>query len=154
MHTYCIFLICIFAHISCMFGYKKFGTAYFVYISAYFNLNVMAYLPLCILKLISAYLHLLCPPRPIKLINIQTAAGAQRKHYFFRLPNFLSFNCPHTRLKITVRRLAYNGSAEGEPKLHLLLTSVCQRQDPTTLLCLFSSCNLDNWYLEHAPRLT
>ena len=96
VHIYCIFLICIFVHISCIFG-----TAYFVHISAYFNLHIMAYLPLCIFKLISAYLHLLCLPRPISLIKIQTAAGAQRKRCFFRRPNFLSFNRPHTRLKIT-----------------------------------------------------
>ena len=62
---------------------------------------------------ISAYLLLLCLPRPISLINIQTAAGAQRERGFFRGPNFLSFNRPHTRLKIPMRRLADNGSAEG-----------------------------------------
>ena len=55
MHIYCIFLICIFVHISCMYG-----TAYFVHISTYLNLNTIAYLPLCIFKFISAYLHLLC----------------------------------------------------------------------------------------------
>ena len=143
MHIYCIFLICIFVHISCIFG-----TAYFVHISTYFNLHVMAYLPLCIFKLISAYLHLLCLPRPISLINIQTAAGAQRERCFFRLPNFLSFNRPHTRLKITAGRLAYKGSAEGaavgRSGVSVLATSSC----------LFSSCNLGNlnWYWEHAPR--
>ena len=93
VHIYCIFLICIFMHISCIFD-----TAYFVHISAYFNLHVTAYLPLCIFKLLSAYLHLLCLPRPINLTNIQTAAGAQRERCFFRRPNFLSFNRPHTRL--------------------------------------------------------
>ena len=46
MHIYCIFLMCIFVHITCIFG-----TAYFVHISTYFNLHVMAYLPLCIFKL-------------------------------------------------------------------------------------------------------
>ena len=87
-------------HISCIFLQN-------------FNLHVMAYLPLCKFKLVSAYLHLLCLPRPISLINIQTAAGAQREHDFFRRPNFLIFNRPHTRLKITVGRLANEGSAEG-----------------------------------------
>ena len=61
MHIYCIFLICIinanFLHIwyclfpttiSCIFEYN---------ISAYLNLHIMVYLPLCIFKLISAYLH-------------------------------------------------------------------------------------------------
>ena len=93
VHIYCIFLICIFMHISCIFD-----TAYFVHISAYFNLHVTAYLPLCIFKLLSAYLHLLCLPRPMNLTNIQNAAGAQRERCFFRRPNFLSFNRPHTRL--------------------------------------------------------
>ena len=100
-------LICMFVHISCIFG-----TAYFVHIYAYFNLHIMAYLPLCIFKLISAYLHLLCLPRPISLINIHTAAGAQRERCFFRrltLPNFLSSNRPHTCLKIPARRLADKG---------------------------------------------
>ena len=78
----------------------------------------MAYLPLCIFKLISAYLHLLCLPRPISLINIQTAAipGAQRECGFFLWlirPIFLSFNRPHMALKIQARRLANKGSAEG-----------------------------------------
>ena len=107
MHIYCIFLICTFVHISCIFG-----IAYFVHISTYFNLHTMAYLPLCIFKLISAYLHLLCLPRPISLINIHTAAGAQRERCFFRrltLPNFLSSNRPHTCLKIPARRLADKG---------------------------------------------
>ena len=94
----------IFVHISCIFG-----TEYLVNISTYFNLHVMAYLPLCIFKLISAYLHLLCLPRPISLINIQTAAGALRERCFFRRPNFLSVNRPHTRLKITAGRLADKG---------------------------------------------
>ena len=59
---------------------------HFVYSTAYFNLHTLAYLPglLCIFKLISTYLLLLCLPRPISLINIQTAAGAQRERCFFR----------------------------------------------------------------------
>ena len=76
--------------ISCILG-----SAYFLHISAYFNLHIMAYLPLCIFKLISAYLHLFCLPRPISLINIQTAAGAQRERcfcllYSMYLPNHSS----------------------------------------------------------------
>ena len=59
MHIFCIFLIFMFVNISCIFG-----TAYFVHVSAYSNLHMMAYLPLCIIKLISAYLHLLCLQRP------------------------------------------------------------------------------------------
>ena len=62
MHIYWIFLICIFVQISCIFG-----TTYFMHISAYFNLHIMACFPLCIFQLISAYLHLLCLPRPISL---------------------------------------------------------------------------------------
>ena len=137
MHIYCIFLIRIFVHISCIFG-----TAYFVDISPCLILHIMAYLPLCIFKLISAYLHLLCLPRPISLINIQTAAGAQRQCCFFRQPIFLSFNRPHTRLKTPARSLADKGSADGRRRVSVLATSSC----------LFSSCNLDNWYWEHAPR--
>ena len=60
MHTYCIFLIFIIVQISCILG-----SAYFMHISAYFNFYIIAYLPLCIFKLISAYLGLLCFPRPI-----------------------------------------------------------------------------------------
>ena len=86
--------------------------------------------------------------------------GAQNERGFFRwliLPNFLSFNRPHTRLKIPVRRPADKGSAElqrKEPKLHLVLTA-CGRSSVrvfATSSCLFSSCTLDNWYWEHAPR--
>ena len=41
-----------------------------------------------------------------------------------------------------------------EPKLHLTLTAVGRScvSVLATSLCLFSSCNLDNWYWEHAPR--
>ena len=72
----------------------------FLHISTYFNFDVMAYLPLCTFKFISAYLHLLCLRRPISVINIQTAAGAQRERCFFRQPNFLSFNRPHTVIRV------------------------------------------------------
>ena len=57
---------CIFRQFSCIF------------------LHIMAYLPLCIFKLISAYLHLICLPRPISFMNIQTAAGAKREPCCFR----------------------------------------------------------------------
>ena len=96
MHIFCIFLIFMFVNISCIFG-----TAYFVHVSAYSNLHMMAYLPLCIIKLISAYLHLLCLPGPISLINYQNAAGAQCERCFSRQlipPIFLSFNHPLTPL--------------------------------------------------------
>ena len=56
LQIHCIFFICIFVYISCIFG-----TACFGHISAYFNL------PLCIFKLISVYLHLLCLPNQISL---------------------------------------------------------------------------------------
>ena len=97
---------------------------------------------------IQAYFSIftLVMPSKANQFNTQTAAGAQRERCFIRRPNFLIFNRPHTRLKITAGRLAYIGSAEGaavgRSGVSVLATSSC----------LFSSCNLDNWYWEHAPR--
>ena len=96
----CIFLVHLVLQISCIFLHILICVSWHIYPCAYSSL-------------FRHILHLLCLPRPISLINIQTAAGAQRERCFFRRPSFLSFNCPHTRLKITVRRLADKGSAEG-----------------------------------------
>ena len=141
IYAHCNLLICAY---SCMFG------------TAYFNLHIMANLPLCIIKLISAYLHLLCLQRPFSLINIHTAARAQRERCFFRrldLPIFLSFNRPHTPRKIPARRLANQGSAEGAyaaPRADRLQSE--RRRRPLDLVVPFLSCNLDSWYWEDAPR--
>ena len=50
IYAYCLFFTYI-AYFS--FAY---GTAYFVHVSVYFDLHIMTCLPLCIFKLISAYL--------------------------------------------------------------------------------------------------
>ena len=132
----CIFLACLVLHIWCIFLH--------ILICMQWHIYPYAYSSLFQLMRIQAYfsLHFLCLPRPIRLINIQTAAG------FFRRPNFLSFNRPHTRLIITAGRLAYKGSAEGAAVSRSGVSVLA------TSSCLISSCNLDNlnWYWEHAPR--
>ena len=120
MNIYCIFLLAyfrIFLHIwYCIL----------LHFAAYFclNLHIMAFLPVCILKHIThmfaskmqifffenvylcifafAYLYIFLLPRPISLINIQTATCVRRERSFFHLLSlllFLCFNRPLTPLK-------------------------------------------------------
>ena len=73
----CKFLAYVVLLISCIF----------LHIFICIKWHIYPYAIICIFKFISAYLHLLClsrPGRPISLINIQIAAGAQRQ-CFFRL---------------------------------------------------------------------
>ena len=121
MNIYCIFLLAyfrIFLHIwYCIL----------LHFAAYFclNLHIMAFLPVCILKHIThmfaskmqifffenvylcifafAYLYIFLLPRPISLINIQTATCVRRERSFFHLLSlllFLCFNRPLTPLNV------------------------------------------------------
>ena len=114
MNIYCIFLFGLFPHIPAYLVLHI--AAYFLHIFAYLNLHIMAFLPVCIFKHIThmfackmqiysyfenvylcifgfAYLYIFLLPRPISLINIQTATCVRRERSFFHLLSLLLFLC-------------------------------------------------------------
>ena len=117
----------------------------------------MAYSSLCIFKLSSAYLHLLCLPWPISCFKYSNCCGgaavlsppqlSQLQSSSYASKNHGEAPCPGLPIKDLLK----------EPKLHLVLTAVGRSGVSVlaTSSCrgLFSSCNLDNWYWEHPATM-
>ena len=85
--------VCIFKHITHMFAWKMQIYSYFErYTHAYLVLHICAYY--CIfMHFFSAFLSIILLPRPISLMNIQTATCVRRESSFFHLLSLLLFLC-------------------------------------------------------------
>ena len=105
MHIYCIFLICImiFVQISCMCG-----SAYFVHISAYFNMHIMAYLPSCCVMHITPYFRIFTLIIPSKTQNLPRARNARATS-----ASCTSWICRITLSPLRIRCTAWRGSGRS-----------------------------------------
>ena len=105
LHIMAYLPVCIFKHITHMFAgkmqiYSYFEKVYSILMHIWFCIFVHIIAYLCIFL---AYLSIILLPRPISLLNIQSATCVRREHSFFHLLSlllFLCFNRPLTPLNI------------------------------------------------------